>query len=66
MKALKFIFQYLKDWKNWLSHTIVGILILLFAFYFPVKPLYRVIILIIVITLNTLRMRNSKKRKISK
>jgi len=62
MKILRYIWIYLKDWKNWLSHTIIGILILLVAFYLPVKPVYRIIILFVVITFNVLRMRWAKKK----
>lgn len=63
MKALKFIWNYLNDWKNWLSHSIIGVLIILVAFYLPVEPLYRVIILIAVVSFNVVRMKMEKKRK---
>jgi Flp pilus assembly protein TadB len=63
MKILKFIWAYLKDWKNWLVHSIIGVLILSIAFFLPVKPLYRIIILIIVVTLNVFRMKWEKSRK---
>jgi hypothetical protein len=61
MKALTFLWNYLKDWRNWLTHTLTGIGILLIAFYLPVKPIYRIGILIVVITFNILRMRHKKK-----
>lgn len=63
MKILKFIWAYLKDWKNWLMHSIIGVLILLIAFYLPVKPIYRIIILVLVVTFNVIRMRLEKARK---
>lgn len=63
MKVLKFILLYLKDWRNWLSHSIVGILILLVAFYLPVNMYWRILFLIIVISINILRMQHSKKNK---
>ena len=63
MKALKFFWTYLKDWKNWLTHSIIGVLILFVAFYLPVEPIYRVIILAIVVTFNILRMSLEKAKR---
>jgi predicted RND superfamily exporter protein len=63
MKILKFIGAYLKDWRNWLTHSIIGVLILLIAFYLPVKPIYRIIILILVVSFNIMRMRLEKAKK---
>jgi hypothetical protein len=63
MKTLKFIWVYLKDWKNWLTHSLIGISILLTAFYLPVKPIYRVIILVLVVAFNITRMRLEKAKK---
>jgi len=57
------ILAYLKDWKNLLSHTIIGILILILALYLPIKPIYRIIALIIIIFLNITRMKFSKNNK---
>jgi hypothetical protein len=62
MKILTYIWNYLKDWRNWLSHTIIGILILVVALYLPVKPIYRVLILLFVISFNILRMKRAKKQ----
>ena len=62
MAPLKYLWIYLKDWRNWLSHTIIGLLILAIAFYLPVLPIYRIIILLIVVTFNILRMRYSKNK----
>jgi sterol desaturase/sphingolipid hydroxylase (fatty acid hydroxylase superfamily) len=63
MKVLRWIWVYLKDWKNLLTHTLVGVAILLVALYLPVKPFYRIIFLVIVVAFNIVRMRFSKKRK---
>jgi uncharacterized membrane protein HdeD (DUF308 family) len=63
MEILKYIWTYLKDWKNWLTHSIIGVLILLVAFYLPVKPIYRVIILALVVSFNILRMRLEKAKR---
>ena len=63
MKALKFLWTYLKDWKNWLTHSIIGVMILLVAFYLPVAPIYRILILAVVVTFNVFRMRLEKAKK---
>ncbi len=62
-KVLSAIWNYLKDWKNLLVHAVIGTGILLIAFFLPVKPLYRIPVLIVVIGLNILRMRLEKRRK---
>ena len=63
MKLLKWIWRYLKDWKNLLTHSIIGVAILLVAIYLPVKPIYRIAILVAVVGFNILRMRLEKKKK---
>lgn len=63
MKILNWILIYLKDWKNLLTHTIIGVLILLVAFYLPVKPIYRIIALVLVVAFNVFRMRRAKAKK---
>lgn len=66
MKIFSLIWIYLKDWKNLLAHTIIGVLILLVAIYLPIKPIYRIIILVIVVAFNIVRMRLSKQNNIEK
>ncbi len=61
MKIINVIWTYLKDWKNLLAHSLIGLLILMVAFYIPVAPLYRVLILITVIGFNVIRMNHTKK-----
>ena len=61
-KTLNAIWTYLKDWKNLLAHTIVGLLILAIGLALPVAPIYRIIILVFVILLNVARMKYSEKR----
>lgn len=63
MKLLHWILMYLKDWKNLLAHSIVGVLILVVALFLPVEPIFRIIILVIVIVVNTVRMARKKKEK---
>ena len=65
-KTLNAIWTYLKDWKNLLAHTIVGLLILAIGLALPVAPIYRIMILVIVILLNIARMKYSEKKAESK
>lgn len=62
-KIAKYLWLYLKDWKNLLAHTLVGVLILCVAFFMPVEPIFRVVLLFAIIAFNILRMRIAKKRK---
>lgn len=48
---------YLTNWKNLLTHTIVGIIILAVALYAPVSPVIRLAFLIAVVMLNIFRMK---------
>lgn len=60
-KFLNGLWEYLKDWKNLLAHTLIGVGILLVAFLIPVKPLYRVLILVAVVGFNLIRMNHEKR-----
>ena len=62
MKILPWIWNYLKDWKNILSHSIIGVSILLIALYLPIKPIYRISILIVVVIFNVTRMKLAKRK----
>lgn len=65
-KTLNIIWTYLKDWKNLLAHALVGLLILVIGLALPIKPIYRIILLVVVIVLNTMRMKwreNNKKKE---
>jgi uncharacterized membrane protein len=61
MKIITSVWKYLKDWKNLLTHGIIGIAILAAALFIPVAPVYRVLILVVVIAVNLIRMNYSKK-----
>ena len=61
-KTFQAIWTYLKDWKNLLAHAVVGILILAIGLALPIKPIYRIILLVVVIVLNTARMKLSKSK----
>lgn len=65
MRILRLVWDYLKDWRNWVTHTLTGIMILLIAFYLPVKPIYRIAVLVLVISFNIWRMRRAKRVKVS-
>ncbi len=62
-RVLSAVLGYLKDWRNLLAHSVVGVAILLVALFLPVEPMYRVLVLVIVVLLNTLRMKVDKQRK---
>jgi hypothetical protein len=62
MKILHWIWVYLKDWKNLLTHSIVGVSIFLIAVYLPVKPIYRIGFLVIVVIFNIIRMKLAKRK----
>jgi len=66
MKIFRWLWIYLKDWKNLLAHSIIGVLILLVAFYLPVKPIFRVGVLVLVVAFNIVRMRLAKKKVVNK
>ena len=61
-KVLESIMNYLKDWRNLLSHAIVGVLLVVIGLALPIPAIYRVLVLFVIIGLNILRMRwNNKK-----
>lgn len=62
----KAIVDYLKDWKNLLSHSLIGIGLVLVAIFLPVPPLARIGILVLAVTLNVLRMRLEKRNAAGK
>lgn len=61
MKIFRAVALYLKDWRNWLTHSLIGIGILLTALYMPVKPAYRISLVLVVIAFNVVRMRINKQ-----
>jgi diacylglycerol kinase len=62
-KVGKGIWSYLKDWKNLLAHTLVGVALLLIALFLPVKPVFRIVILLLVVCFNMLRMQLAKSKE---
>ena len=59
-KIFNAVWTYLKDWKNLLTHGLVGVGILSLALFLPVKPIYRVGILAGVVLFNVARMALTK------
>ena len=62
MKIIKAIWEYVKDWKNLLTHSLIGVGILLVALVIPVEPIYRIILLVVVVAFNLIRMKLSKQK----
>ncbi len=63
-KIFKALTLYLKDWRNLLTHGLIGAGILSLALFIPVKPVYRITGLILVVAFNVLRMRLSRKHNV--
>lgn len=61
-KLFTAIWEYLKDWKNLLAHSVIGLGILGIALFLPVSLPVRIVILVGVVSLNILRMRLEKKK----
>ena len=62
-RILKALWAYLKNWKNLLTHALIGVGILLVALVLPVRLPIRIGILAAVIAANILRMRLEKRRR---
>jgi hypothetical protein len=56
-RIVKGIKTYFTDWKNLLTHTLVGIVILLIALFAPVSPYLRIGFVLVVLGFNVVRMR---------
>lgn len=56
-RIIKGIKSYLTDWKNLLTHTIVGIIILAIALFAPVSPYLRLAFVVAVVVFNVIRMK---------
>lgn len=64
--AGKGILAYLKDWRNWLVHGLIGVALLLAAIFVPVAWWIKVIFFVCVIGFNSVRMVLKKKKNLSK
>jgi len=70
-KFFKNIWKYLKDWKNLLGHTLLGIAIIVVSAILPIPWWARVIVLVVLVVFNIFRERLfaaifRKKRSVSK
>lgn len=63
MKIADVLKMYLTDWKNLLTHGIVGVILLYCLLFAPIAWYWRVLILIFVIAFKVVRMRYSKNKK---
>lgn len=61
-KVFEAIWTYLKDWRNLLSHALVGFAILAVGLFLPVQPVYRVVILLLIVGFNLVRMKLTEKK----
>lgn len=61
-RILRGLIAYLSDWKNLLSHSIVGIALVALPLLLPLPPLGRIGVFFAIIALNLLRMRREKRR----
>lgn len=59
-RVIKGMKSYLTDWKNLLTHTIIGIVLLWFALFAPISPYIRIGVLGVVLAFNVIRMRYFK------
>jgi len=62
-KVFEAIWTYLKDWRNLLSHALVGFAILAVGLFLPVQPVYRILILVLIVGFNLVRMKLAEKKK---
>ncbi|OHD56680.1 MAG: hypothetical protein A2Y33_13190 [Spirochaetes bacterium GWF1_51_8] len=58
--------DYLKDWKNIVMHSLIGLAILGITVFLPIPLHARIFFLVAVVAFNILRMRMEKKAKMKK
>lgn len=56
-RIIKGLKKYLTDWKNLLTHSIVGVVILAVALFAPVSPYIRMAFVGVVVLFNVVRMK---------
>lgn len=56
-RIIKGLKNYLTDWKNLLTHSIVGVVILAVALFAPVSPYIRLAFVGLVVAFNVVRMK---------
>lgn len=61
MKILMAVWNYLKDWKNLLTHGLIGVGIVVVALVIPIAPIYRLVFLVLAVGFNLIRMNHAKR-----
>lgn len=54
---------YLSDWRNWVTHGLVGLGFLALAIWAPVDWRIKLVVIAIVVTFNVIRMRRAAAKK---
>jgi hypothetical protein len=62
--AGKAVGKYVFNLKNFITHGLIGLLILAAMIWLPVKPVHRLLIFILIIIVNLVRMRWEKNKKL--
>lgn len=60
-KIIMGIKNYFLDWRNWLTHSLVGILLLAIAIFAPVNIYLKLMFIICVVGFNVFRMKYFSK-----
>ena len=60
---MRVLAAYLKDWRNWLTHGLVGVGFLLLAIYTPVRWEIKAVVIVLVVAFNVWRMRRHSSAK---
>jgi hypothetical protein len=60
-KIINCIKNYFLDWRNWLTHSLVGILLLAIAIFAPVSIYLKILFIICVVAFNVFRMKYLNK-----
>lgn len=56
---------YLSDWRNWVTHGLVGLGFLAIAIWAPVDWRIKLVVIAIVVTFNVIRMRRAAAKKVA-
>jgi len=56
-KILNGLKKYFMDWRNWFTHSLVGILLLAIAIFAPVSVYIKIVFIVCVIGFNVVRMK---------
>lgn len=62
-KVFSAVIKYLSDWKNWLVHGLVGVALLVAIIWIPIDWWIKIVVLVCVVALNSVRMVISNKKK---